>query len=268
MSQVPKIMVLGANGMLGHMLSRFLETRGFMVTGLTRPLYDVSMEPIEKIERYVVPGDFLVNCVVNNAASMDYKESIAVNSVFPVKLSYFCAQRGVRMIHISTNAVFSGAKGNYLENDLPDPVDLYGISKLLGENGNCMVLRTSIIGPEESTRRYFLQWAISHKDNEVNGYTNHLWNGVTTQALSEAIERICIKDLYMKGIFHIHSPDTMSKYELLRICSKAYGLNLKINPLEAPTACDRSLSSISELSKGLVGKDIEAQVSELSRVDF
>ena len=127
-----------------------------------------------------------------------------------------------------------------------------------------MVLRTSIIGEENGQSRSLLEWARSQAGKEVNGFTNHQWNGVTTLYLAEIIENIFKNNLYQKGLFHIHSPNTVTKYELFQLFNKVYGLNFsKINAAEAKDAVDRSMSSIYSLTNLVATKDLETQVNEM-----
>ena len=250
--------------MLGHALSAYFGQRQYHVTRLTREVFNALSSPLNELEKYIDSAEqVLINCIVNDVKSSDYQETIEVNALFPRRLAYFCAEKNIRLIHISTNGVFSGAQGNYRENDMPDPIDLYGISKLLGENTDCMVLRTSIIGTERFTSKYLLQWAISQRGKEVNGFTNHYWNGVTTLALAQAIESIINNDFYTKGVFHLYSDKTVSKFDLLSMLNQIYALNLRINPVEAKEGCDRTLSSIHELSSQVITTSLVDQVKML-----
>lgn len=264
MSKNSEIVLLGPDGMLGSMLSYCLEQRGFKITAVPRQLFDVSREPLSSLDRYITTGESVViNCIVHEVKSSDYVQTIAVNALFTRQLGFYCAQRNIRLIHISTNAVFSGKKGDYLENDVPDPTDLYGISKLLGENDNGMVLRTSIIGHERLTKKYLLEWVISQKGGCVNGFSNHYWNGMTTLALAEAIGEILDDGLYAQGIFHLYSPEKLSKLALLTIINEVYHLDLDINPVEEKEYCDRTLSSIYGLSASLITANLREQLKDL-----
>ncbi len=156
-----------------------------------------------------------------------------------------------------------GKKGGYVESDLFDADDVYGMSKNAGDTDLCMTLRTSIIGEEQTHFTSLLSWVKAQKGKTINGYTDHLWNGVTTLYLAEIIEEIIRSGLYEKGVFHIHSRKVVSKYELTRMIDDAYGLGLTINRFETHAPCDRSLSSEKGLSDRLVKKDLETQITEL-----
>ncbi len=264
MPSKPQIVVFGANGMLGSVVSEYLASRQFEVVRVTRELFNVLTSPLKRLEGFICSADqVVVNCIVHEVRSSNWKETVTVNSLFPRQLSYLCAHKGAKLIHISSNAVFSGATGNYQEDEVPDPKDLYGLSKLLAETDNCMVLRTSILGMERFSNRYLLQWAISQRDKQVRGFTNHYWNGVTTLTLVEAIENIILAGLYTNGVFHLHSRESMSKCELLRVINDAYALDLDIVPGEAEQSDNKTLSSIYSLSSLVVRTSIVEQLKTL-----
>ena len=264
MPSKPQIVVFGANGMLGSVVDEYFASHQFEVVRVTRQLFDVLKTPFSRLEDYIGSGDQVaLNCIVHDVRSSNCEETVAVNSLFPRRLSYLCARKGTKLIHISSNAVFSGATGGYREDDVPDPTDLYGVSKLLAETDKCMVLRTSIIGVERCSNKYLLQWAISQRGKQVKGFTNHHWNGVTTLALVEAIERIIGGGLYRNGVFHLHSRESMSKCELLRVINDVYGLELNIVPGKADQSDNRTLSSMYKLSSLVVKTSIVEQLGSL-----
>ncbi|MFI5145056.1 MAG: NAD-dependent dehydratase, partial [Ignavibacteria bacterium] len=141
--------------------------------------------------------------------------------------------------------------------------DLYGISKNGGDGAECMVLRTSFVGPENGRSRSLMEWAFSQKNNSVKGFTNHRWNGVSSIYFAEIARKIIDENLYEEGVYHIYSPGTVTKYELLQIFDKVFKLGLTISPAEASEKCDRSMSSIHTLSSKIVTKTIESQMTEL-----
>jgi dTDP-4-dehydrorhamnose reductase len=126
-----------------------------------------------------------------------------------------------------------------------------------------MVLRTSIIGEEKGQSRSLVEWVKSQAGKQVNGFTNHRWNGMTAPYLTEVIETIWQNNLYRPGIFHLYSAPIVNKFELLTILNEVYGLNLKINPTETPTPCDRSLGSMFDLSRKVVTKPLHCQIQEM-----
>jgi dTDP-4-dehydrorhamnose reductase len=163
------------------------------------------------------------------------------------------------VIHITTDCVFSGKEGGYDEKSPHDCLDDYGKSKSIGENQDNTNIRTSIIGEELSNKKSLIEWVKSNANKSINGYSNHLWNGVTCLELCIFIDKIISDKLFWKGTKHIHSPNTVSKYELVTMINDIYNLNLSINKVETNENCFRNLSSkyITNISK-----DIYTQIKE------
>lgn len=261
-----KIMVIGSNGMLGYAVSSYFKTNDYYVVEITRNEFDITKDPIKKLELYMDGVGVVINCagvIKPTIAKNSIEDVLRINSLFPRNLAKLCNAKEIKCFHITTDCVYTGKKGKYSEADFFDADDLYGLSKNAGENKDCMTLRTSIIGEENGNSRSLLEWAKSQAGKEVNGFTNHLWNGVTTLYLAEVIETILVNNLYEKGLFHIHSPNTVNKYELLQIFNRVYRLDLRINPVEAKEAIDRSLSSIYDLTKLVSVKTLEQQITEM-----
>jgi dTDP-4-dehydrorhamnose reductase len=181
-----------------------------------------------------------------------------VNSLFPHVLEEVSKTIGCKVIHITTDCVFSGLRGFYSETDDHDCVDEYGKTKSLGENKNLMVIRTSIIGEELKNKKSLIEWVKSQNNSKVNGFTNHFWNGVTCLELAKFVENIISTESYWAGVRHIFSPEIVSKFDLLRIIKKTYNLNIDITPSTA-NFCDRSLTSIYDPK---ISKSLEQQVQE------
>lgn len=261
-----KVLVVGSTGMLGFAVCAYFKSKGYSVVEISRNEFDIANDPMSKFEKYLDEVDVVINCagVIKPTIVKNTIENVLkINSLFPRNLANVCGKKSIKCFHITTDCVYTGRKGKYTEEDLFDADDLYGLSKNAGENKDCMVLRTSIIGEENGQSRSLLEWAKSQFGKEVNGFTNHWWNGVTTVYLAEVIERIFQNGLYQKGIFHVHSPNTVTKYELLNIFNDAYELNLKINSTEAKESCDRSMASVYPLCKRVVLKTIEQQTTEM-----
>ncbi|MFZ6031800.1 MAG: dTDP-4-dehydrorhamnose reductase family protein [Melioribacter sp.] len=261
-----KISVIGASGMLGFAVSSYFVRKGYNVTEITRKEFDIATDSMDKLENLIEGSDTVINCagVIKPTIAKNSVEAVLrINSMFPRNLAKLCNKKNIKCIHITTDCVYTGKKGKYTEADYFDADDLYGLSKNAGETNDCMVLRTSIIGEEKGNSRSLLEWAKSQAGKEVNGFTNHLWNGVTTLYLAEVIEKILIDGHYKKGIYHIFSPDTVNKYELLKIFNEVYNLNLKINPVNAESAVDRSLDSVYGLSGIVSVKPLRRQIEEM-----
>jgi dTDP-4-dehydrorhamnose reductase len=151
--------------------------------------------------------------------------------------------------------VFDGLRGSYSESDNHDSTDSYGITKSFGEPEESTVIRTSIIGEELRNFSSLLEWVKSSKDTEVNGYTNHIWNGITCLQFAKICKDIINDKIFWRGVKHITSPNTINKYDLVSLISDIYKLNIKVIPYKTEDKCDRSLISIR--------KDIVFEIPEL-----
>jgi dTDP-4-dehydrorhamnose reductase len=258
-----RILILGAGGMLGHKLVQLWSTKYFVVGTVRKPwaFYD-SYEIFDKehlvdnvdvgdfavVENVIsrVQPDFIVNCVgviKQLDAANDPVATISINSLFPHKIARLCRAVGARLIHISTYCVFSGNRGMYKETDPPDATDLYGRTKLLGEviSPHCLTLRTSIIGRELITRNGLIEWFLQSGQSEVLGFRRAIYTGLTTIELARVLLSIMEAPKWLNGIYQVSS-DPISKYELLLLVRKAYGVSTEIIPTDTP-AIDRSLDS-------------------------
>jgi dTDP-4-dehydrorhamnose reductase len=243
-----KIIIFGSNGMLGTYLNKFLQKK-YEVISVTRKDIDLSKSTENEIL------NFLSNCVsekdliINSSGVIkqreyDINDMINVNSVFPNILSKFKKNKNCNIIHITTDCVYSGHKGNYVENDHHDCLDEYGKTKSLGENKNLTIIRTSIIGEEIDNKKSLVEWVKSQSNTTINGYVNHLWNGVTCLELSKLIDNMIQEMGFWEGVKHIFSPKTVSKYELVSMINKIYDLNITINEVETSEKCYRNLNSL------------------------
>lgn len=258
----PKIVILGCNGMLGHAVSRYFATKkdDYIVSNYSRKNGGIKQD--SDLRRIIGDDhDYVINCigVIKPFMKKENANFSYINGEMPYKL----AEISNKLIHITTDCVFSGDRGQYTENDEHDCADDYGKSKSAGEpSNNCMVLRTSIIGEEIRHRVSLIEWAKSQRGKTVNGFTNHLWNGVTTTTFANICDQIIKNDLYQHGLFHIYS-NTISKYELLHLLNKKFNLNLTIKAIETDVSCDRSLSSNRDLIHQLDIPSIENQIINL-----
>jgi len=205
----------------------------------------------------------MINCigVIKPFMGINKINSIYVNSIFPHKLSRYCQQKNIKLVHITTDCVFSGKLGKYDEQSPHDCEDDYGKSKSLGEPNNCMVLRTSIIGEEVHKNASLIEWVKNNKGGNINGFVNHTWNGITTKHYAEICNQIIEKELYDNGLFHLHSND-VTKLELLHLIDDRFDLNITINPTKTPIV-DRTLRSQKTLINKVNIKTIQQQVREL-----
>jgi dTDP-4-dehydrorhamnose reductase len=262
------VVVLGTKGMLGYAVSEYYGRRNYPVTKISRSEFDIAKDPIEKLEPMLKGKGFVINCagvIKPMIAKTSIEDVLRVNVVFPRNLAKLCDKLGLRCYHVTTDCVYSGKRGDYTENDFFDAEDIYGMSKNGGDTAECMVLRTSIIGEENGQSRSLLEWARSNAGKDVNGFTNHRWNGVTTLYLAEIIETIESKNLYQKGIFHVYSPNTVNKFELLQQINDAYDLKLTVKAVEAGDRVDRNLSSVKNISSKVSVKEIKQQLKEMRK---
>jgi dTDP-4-dehydrorhamnose reductase len=256
-----KLMVLGTTGMLGHKLLQVLDGR-FDLTGTVRgsagayrghPLLGqatllggVQAEDFDSVVRTfaAVRPDAVVNAIgliKQLPGAKDPLPSLTLNSLFPHRLAQLCQAAGARLIHISTDCVFSGRKGRYTEADVADAEDLYGRTKFLGEvaGPGCLTLRTSIIGRELATRSGLIEWFLAQRGGRVKGYARAIYSGLTTLVLAELIGHVLAQFPQLEGVWQVSS-EPISKYELLQLANRACQAGVTIERDEA-TVCDRSL---------------------------
>lgn len=263
-----RVLVLGATGMLGHTLMRELSgAADIEVYGAARGAGPADAFPADVAAR-ITPGldvleldrlglllrevrpDVVVNCVgviKQRPEVQDAVRTILVNSLFPHLLAQECAGRDIRLIHVSTDCVFSGDRGGYVETDIPDPPDLYGRSKLLGETSipPALTLRTSIIGHELQSARSLVDWFLA-QTGVVTGYTKAIYSGVTTTEFARLLRSVVIPREDLAGLYHV-AATPISKYDLLHVIAQTYGWTGRIVPHDA-IVCDRSLSAAAFLS--------------------
>lgn len=237
-----KILVLGCNGMLGHMLSLYLKEQGYEVVGLARggseliPAYVGDIKSKGFIENVLKEDNFdlIINCtVIWNKGSIT--DSIWVNSYFPHLLEELTKDTNTKIIQISTDYVFSGNKGNYTEEDIPDNNTIYGRTKALGElnNDKDLTLRLSVVGPDMNLNGSGLLNFFLTQEKEVNGFTGALWTGVTSLQIAKMIPEL----INYNGILNLVPDHIISKYELLKLFNK-YMRNdsIKVNAVDKSTA--------------------------------
>ncbi|HXV12513.1 MAG TPA: SDR family oxidoreductase [Burkholderiales bacterium] len=258
-----RILILGGDGMLGHRLLRQFAPNHEVRVTVRQPL-DVyrsyglfdrtnTFDAVDARDPAALPkvlGQFAPDAVINAVGVIkqrpDAKDgvlSIEVNSLFPHMLARLCEARGARLVHLSTDCVFSGAKGNYAETDRPDPVDVYGFSKLLGEviRPQALTLRTSMIGTELARKTGLVEWFLSQRGKMIKGYRKAIFSGFTTVELARVIERLLISHPQAAGLYHV-SAAPISKFDLLSRLSDRLDLGIRIDPDDA-VAIDRSLDS-------------------------
>lgn len=258
-----RILVLGASGMLGNAVFRlFSDDLSFEVLGSVRSKRSADLFPLHLHKNIHVGLDIhdldslirlfgffrpniAINCVglvKQNLNPNDSLSAIMINSIFPHRLSQICNIMCTRLIHVSTDCVFSGIKGGYSEIDVADAADVYGRTKLLGEviSPNVITLRTSIIGHELEGCHSLIDWFLSQNDS-VKGYKNAIFSGLPTVELARVIHDYVIPNPGLEGIYHVSS-SPISKLDLLKLVAVEYGKKIKIIE-DSFLKIDRSLDS-------------------------
>lgn len=264
-----KIYILGSRGMLGRYVYAYLK-QFYEVVELNRKEIDASNINEEGLRQNLIniglkDNDVLINCMGTIKPRVDELgdlNAIQVNSIFPRILANVCLSLNVKMIHPTTDCVYSGLKGNYTENDKYDVSDIYGMSKAIGEPNNCTVIRTSIIGEEVAQGRSLVEWIKSEKGNTVSGFTNHYWNGLTCLQFAIVCQQLIENNSFWMGTRHVFS-NILNKRELVETVSNIYNLNINIVPKETPVKCDRSLSSVYDNNKSFNIPSLKEQIIQM-----
>lgn len=254
-----RILVLGANGMIGHMMYKVLsEYSDWLVIGSVRGKASVS-----KISGPILSGidltssdqllqlflkakpDIVINCAgltKHLPEGNNPQSALTMNALMPHRLADYCALSQARLIHISTDCVFSGRAGKYREQDETDAIDVYGRSKAFGEiiGENSVTLRTSTIGHECSTNFGLLEWFLAQKNSSCRGYRNAIYSGLTTLEFARVVRDIVIPNPTLNGLYHVGA-SAIDKYSMLKLIAEAY--KIEVNLISDESFCiDRSLN--------------------------
>lgn len=259
-----KVLIFGASGMLGHkvfqVISQHHETWGtirnkleqwknvpFLFSG--NIIENINITDNRGIYKAVdtAQPDVIINClgiIKQLKESENPVDLIAVNALFPNVLAKYCQIHDIRLIHISTDCVFSGKKGDYTEEEFSDAYDLYGRTKLLGEvsGDNCLTLRTSIIGRELKRSTGLVEWFLSQQSKKIKGFKNAVFSGFITKELSEIILNIINNHPKLCGLYHISS-DPIDKFSLLNMIKESLNFDVEIEE-DTEFHCNRSLNSV------------------------
>jgi dTDP-4-dehydrorhamnose reductase len=252
-----KVLVLGATGMLGHSVAKvfkndpamqLIQTSRTKLEGFLK--FEAMKDDVAELIKYVNP-DWVINCIGVIKPHIDEKSpesvlrAVEINGIFPYLLAKSTTKS---VIQIATDCVYSGDKGSYNESDLHDATDVYGKTKSLGEIDfkNLIHLRVSIIGPEAGRSTSLLEWFKNQPEGaELNGFTDHLWNGITTHHFGRISHGIVSNDLIGLGKTHIVPNDKVTKAKLLKIFSEAYNrADITISEVKSAKTIDRTLSTL------------------------
>ena len=241
-----KILILGIDGMIGHKIAQSLS-EDFILIGSTRKnisnsdigikncnlithnfITDITLTLLDNIN-----PDIIINCVgitIRRGLNNDYNHTELLNSKLPHKLNKWVEKNQKKLIHFSSDCVFSGEKGNYFDNSTPDADDIYGLSKSHGEvkSDNTLTIRCSIIGREIFNHTELFEWLYSMKNKKIEGYKNVIYSGVTSTWMGKTINHIIKNKIDLNGIYNISSIP-ISKYDLLVKLSDIFNLNVDIS---------------------------------------
>jgi len=258
-----RILIFGGKGMLGHKLVQVLgksfevwttirgayeDVERFGIFEKHRTIEGIDAHDLHSVQQAVRDSrpDVVINAVgiiKQMPSSKDVIKTLTVNSIFPHRLSELANDVGFRLITISTDCVFDGQKGSYVEEDAPNALDLYGRSKNLGEvlADNCLTLRTSIIGRELETAHSLVEWFLGSEGKNVEGFGNAIYSGFPTIVFADIIEDLIVNQPKLNGLYHVSS-EPISKYDLLKLLKKHYKSNIEIERF-GDFRIDRSLDS-------------------------
>jgi dTDP-4-dehydrorhamnose reductase len=278
-----KIIVLGANGMIGSTMFKVLRESGDLaVWGTLRSAHDrcffspsdasqlidgidvSNPDSVFKVFARIRP-DALVNCVgltKHRPEAEDPLQTLEINAALPHRLARMCETAGARLIHVSTDCVFLGSKGNYVESDAPDALDYYGRSKSMGEvisASHVITLRTSTIGHELQTRYGLLEWFLAQEE-QCKGFTRAIFSGLPTVIFAQIVRDIVLPRPDLHGLYHV-SGNAINKLELLQLIARIYNKKIEIIPDDS-LVIDRSLNGARFFATtGYVAPDWEKMIN-------
>ena len=256
-----KVLVLGANGMLGRAVATHLRANDVEVIATTRTGQDDSVAFVANQTNFemlvqelcLAPGDYVVNAIgmishrLNESSVGDRLIAIDINSRLPHELAETAEKLDLNVIQIATDCVFAGSEGSYSEDSIHDARDIYGRTKSLGEvpSPKMMHLRCSIVGPESGRNLSLFEWVRGQElGASVNGFTDHFWNGVTTHAFAKITLGIIKSGNFRPGVFHLVPRDCVSKAQLVRLLAEVAGRSdLKVSDFATGRRLDRTLST-------------------------
>lgn len=235
----PELEVRGTVRSVGELPPLFTAEVGELLVEVVDIAEDASRLAAIDVADVVINA---VGLIKQNVGLQDLIATVKINALLPQQLAVECAERGKRLIHVSTDCVFSGRRGGYSENDEPDPIDFYGRSKLLGEVPEPgLTLRTSIIGHEVRRHASLVDWFLTHPQTAVQGFDRAIFSGVTTHEFARLLAEVVLPRPDLTGLYHVSS-EPISKYRLLQVVAGQYGWEGRIcRSIEFH--CDRSMQS-------------------------
>lgn len=245
-----KIFILGYTGMLGNYIYKYLKQFYYIKIYNSNDIdiLHINFNTLENffLKENIKTNDIIINCIGVIPQNIIYDKDecykyYKINSIFPNWLSLLAMKYNLKIIHPSTDCVYNGKKGNYSESDKHDEQNDYGKSKSNGENSYITIIRTSIIGEELKNKNSLIEWIKKNKNREIEGWNNHIWNGITCLQFAKIVKEIIDKNLFWNGVRHIFTPNKISKYELILLINEIYKLNIKVNKINKNNIIDKSL---------------------------
>ena len=266
-----KILILGGDGMIGHKMGQVLSAQNHEIVISIREKKDLTLKSISSKAKVFfndflkdnildfldkVNPDVIINAIgitIRRGSTKNISDTIYLNSFFPHQLSNWALAFKKRLIHFSTDCVFSGSEGSYLEDTTPDALDYYGKTKGLGEinSKSSLTIRSSIIGPELFNKTELFEWIINNKEKEINGFSRVMYSGVTTVYMAKLVADLIDNHKNLSGIYNVASKP-ISKFELLRLINDNFDLGLIIND-------DKTVISNKTLNASKIEKEIGLQ---------
>lgn len=272
MAHKKKILVFGGTGMLGSkLIDTFVKSKKFHLSATFRQTskvesifkgaknidwipFEITTSNKDQIKNVVCKFDYVFNAIGAIPQKFDSRNVrnllnvMFINSLFPSLLDSICTDLEIKLYTLGTDCVFSGDKGNYFENSLCDPSEIYGISKYLGEiaSDQTRIIRTSIVGLDRNSNASLLNWFLSQPDNaRIEGFENHFWNGITTTHFGQLFEKILDTDFDLGHVIHFLPKDYVSKFELLKLFARHFNRNdIEIVPHSTPIEVNRVLNTL------------------------
>ncbi len=279
-----KILILGSNGMLGTMVSNyFLSLEEYEIILTNRIIesrdaknkiykFDALIDDLESLIQDIRP-DYLINCIgvikpeINENNKDSIERAIQINTYFPLNLSKLSEVYDFKFIQIGTDCVYSGNKGNYKESSYQDANDVYGKTKIGGEveNNRKYLIRGSIVGPEIGKGKSLLNWFLQQEEDKVNGFEDHMWNGITTLNFAKIVHGMIKNNNFKYNIQHMIPKDEVSKYDLLQYFKKYFDVNVEIQKTNSTNSVNRTL--VTENEEGNINLWLDAGYSEVPTVE-
>ena len=290
-----RVLILGKDGMLGTMVSSYLTSlkeyeiyltsrrdEGIDLDDKIRK-FDVSTDSLENLVNDINPH-FLINCIgvikpeIEEGDKESVEKAIDINTYFPLNISQLAESKNFKYIQIGTDCVFSGEGGEYFEDSFQDANDIYGKTKIGGETEQSKkyLLRGSIVGPERGEGKSLLNWFLSQNSNKVKGFSDHMWNGITTLNFAKIVHGMIKNNNFDTHIQHVLPKDQVSKYELLLYFKKYFNIDVAIEESTSSNSVNRTLKTKNQDKNIKLWRDagyksvpsIEENIKELSESDI